>query len=246
MLATNVSGEFILPRDASGPYKVTCLSPTGLPVKIFHREKVNPEPSAVVTRIRREALFSCIGRLVILSLVQRGRSSKSWRSWVKSGAFYIGGDSERSWSMTHGSKWMVIPKMTHSAQSAHFRLDPPFSISPMVGWSRQIENKAYKGEIDDIRTTISSLTIFPYGDDRVEMPQWEEMNATTSCDWIIENSMHSKMTWKMHRSKKYKYQDMVPIFRVPELPSWPLMASKEHFFAVSHIEIQRMRAMKYL
>jgi len=87
MLATNVSGEFILPRDASGPYKVTCLSPTGLPVKIFHREKVNPEPSAVVTRIRREALFSCIGRLVILSLVQRGRSSKSWRSWVKSGAF---------------------------------------------------------------------------------------------------------------------------------------------------------------
>ena len=63
MLATNVSGEFILPRDASGPYKVTCLSPTGLPVKIFHREKVNPEPSAIVTRIRREALFSCIGKL---------------------------------------------------------------------------------------------------------------------------------------------------------------------------------------
>ena len=72
--------------------------------------------------------------------------------------------------------------------------------------------KARKGEIDDIRTTISSLTIFPYGDDRVEMPQWEEMNATTSCDWIIENSMHSKMTWKMHRSKKYKYQDMVARF----------------------------------
>ena len=69
--------------------------------------------------------------------------------------------------------------------------------------------KAHKGEIDDIRTTISSLTIFPYGDDRVEMPQWDEMNATTSCDWIIENSLHSKMTWKMHRSKKYKYQDMV-------------------------------------
>lgn len=64
MLATNVSGEFILPRDAEGPYKVTCLSPTGLPVKIFHREKVNPEPYATVTRIRREALFSCIGRLI--------------------------------------------------------------------------------------------------------------------------------------------------------------------------------------
>ena len=74
MLATNVSGEFILPRDASGPYKVTCLSPTGLPVKIFHREKVNPEPSAVVTRIRREALFSCIGRLIISSPIQSGRS----------------------------------------------------------------------------------------------------------------------------------------------------------------------------
>lgn len=81
------------------------------------------------------------------------------------------------------------------------------------------KSKPNQGEIDDIRTTISSLTIFPYGDDRVEMPQWEEMNATTSCDWIIENSMHSKMTWKMHRSKKYKYQDTVPIFRVPKLPS---------------------------
>ena len=84
MLATNVSGEFILPRDASGPYKVTCLSPTGLPVKIFHREKVNPEPSAVVTRIRREALFSCIGRVVILSPVQSGQSLKSGRFRVKS------------------------------------------------------------------------------------------------------------------------------------------------------------------
>ena len=102
MLATNVSGEFILPRDASGPYKVTCLSPTGLPVKIFHREKVNPEPSAVVTRIRREALFSCIGRLVILSLVQRGRTSKSGRSWVKSEAFLHRGDSERWWIKVDG------------------------------------------------------------------------------------------------------------------------------------------------
>lgn len=81
------------------------------------------------------------------------------------------------------------------------------------------EIKARKGEIDDIRTTISSLTIFPYGDDRVEMPQWEEMNATTSCDWIIENSLHSKMTWKMHRSKKYKYQDLVPKLSGLELPS---------------------------
>ena len=92
------------------------------------------------------------------------------------------------------------------------------------------KSKPNQGEIDDIRTTISSLTIFPYGDDRVEMPQWEEMNATTSCDWIIENSMHSKMTWKMHRSKKYKYQDMVPIFRVPKLPSWTPHDLERTFF----------------
>lgn len=78
MLATNVSGEFILPRDASGPYKVTCLSPTGLPVKIFHREKVNPEPSAVVTRIRREALFSCIGRLAIFESDPQWTITPKW------------------------------------------------------------------------------------------------------------------------------------------------------------------------
>ena len=111
--------------------------------------------------------------------------------------------------------------------------------------------KAHKGEIDDIRTTISSLTIFPYGDDRVEMPQWDEMNATTSCDWIIENSLHSKMTWKMHRSKKYKYQDMVlryGAFRIVTNnllePFWPQKSSKEHYFAVSHIEIQIKRVYK--
>ena len=38
------------------------------------------------------------------------------------------------------------------------------------------------------------------------MPNWSELNATSSCDWLIKNSVNSKMTWKMHRSKKYKYQ----------------------------------------
>ena len=33
------------------------------------------------------------------------------------------------------------------------------------------------------------------------MPEWAEMNETESCGWLIENSMRSTMTWKMHRNR---------------------------------------------
>ena len=57
---------------------------------------------------------------------------------------------------------------------------------------------------NDLQTKVSSLTIFPYGEIQIE-PDWENLNDSESCQWLIDNSLKSKMIWKTHRSKKYRY-----------------------------------------
>lgn len=58
---------------------------------------------------------------------------------------------------------------------------------------------------NELQTKVSSLTIFPFGEDAQLEPQWDNLNDSESCQWLIDNSLKSKMIWKTHRSKKYRY-----------------------------------------
>ena len=52
---------------------------------------------------------------------------------------------------------------------------------------------------------MRSLTVFPFGKDSQFPPDWRSFNDSESCNWLVENAVKSKMIWKTHRSKKYRY-----------------------------------------